>query len=461
MHKTAHATSVALAAEQLGASDVFVFRRIGGRLAHLGGVGRGEGWAGIVELGVDEDTILRRALETSRPARISSADPRNIFGPYYARSAVAVPVPPDTVVDFGHPEHALADRDEEALRARAGEVAALIDHVSPAKRLADELEVLEALRALADTHADDVDATLLHVAETAAGALSCELAVIYLQESERIAIATRGRPAVADVEAVLAAMRALSARADDCPLCVQDASRGPLPRPFGNEVGVRSFYLLRLGPSVPGLLLLMHTDAAPRGFTNLCLALGVKLVDAADTLLGTALQREHLRHELDRLNTTARRDTLTGLANRLAWEEALASAQRRADQGEPSSVVMLDLDGLKRTNDARGHACGDGLLRAFAAAVSGSVRDRDTVARIGGDELGVLLPGADITACAEVVARIDAAIAAHPGVEGLPLSAAMGSATCIPGGSVDRTVDDADRDMYERRAGRLQRRLSA
>jgi diguanylate cyclase (GGDEF)-like protein len=462
VHESRRSITVALVAEELGARDVFVFRRIaGGRLAHVGGVGRGEGWAGIVDLGTDEDTIVRRALEGFRPAHVSSADPRNVFGPYYARSAVAVPVPPDTIVVFGHPEHALADRSDDALRERATQVAALIEHVSPAKRLADELEVLEALRSLADGPTEDLDATLQHVAATAAHALSCELGVVYLREPERVAVANRGWPVDADTELVLDAMRGLSPRSDDCPLCVQDTSRGPLPRPFGHEAGVRSFYLLELGPPAPGLLLLMHTESAPRGFTNLCRELGLRLVAAASPFIATAVQRESLRNELERLNATARRDALTGVANRLAWEEAVASAQRRTDQGEPTSVVMLDLDGLKQTNDARGHAVGDDLLRALSGAVHASIRDRDTVARLGGDELAVLLPGTDEPACAEVVERISLAIETHPGVSGVPLSAAVGWATCLVGESVDRAVDLADQRMYERKAGRTQRRLSA
>ena len=80
------------------------------------------------------------------------------------------------------------------------------------------------------------------------------------------------------------------------------------------------------------------------------------------------------------------------------------------------------------------------------------------MARLGGDEIGVLLPGADDTVCTEVVARIGAAIDAHPGVLGHPLSAAVGRATCLPGGTIAAAVDIADRRMYE---GKTVRRLSA
>ena len=462
MQDAARTAALALLVEELGARDAFVFRRItGGRLAHLGGMGRGEGWAGIVELDESDETIVHQAIESARPARVAAPDPMNIFGPYYARSAVAVPLPPDTIVVFGHGQHALPERSEQALRSGAQQVADLIEHVSPAKRLADELEALEALRALATCPADGLSGTLQHVVETAAEALSCELGVLYVQEPERIVLANRGWPVDGEADVLLAAMRTLVPRSDDCPILVQDAELDPLPRPFAPGAGIRSYYLLQLGPSVSGLLLLMHTDAAPRGFTGVCQSLGLRLVEAGDALVAAAVQRTELQLEIERLTAAARRDSLTGLANRLAWDEALEDAERRVDLGEPAAIVVLDLDDLKKANDERGHAFGDELLRALAATVRSTVRGRDTVARLGGDEIGVLLPGADESVCGEVVARIVAAIDAHPEVEGLQLSAAAGWASCPPESTLAAALAVADRRMYEGKTARSGRRLSA
>ena len=336
--------------------------------------------------------------------------------------------------------------------------AELLEQVSPTKRLADELEVLEALRALADAPTDGLSATLQHVAERAAEALCCELGVLYLQEPERIALASRGWPVDGDADVVLAAMRVLAGSAR-VPGAASRTRRRPRCRGRSRpRRAIRSYILLELGPTVPGLLLLMHTDAAPRGFTLLCRELAVRFVEAADATIATAVQRMQLQLEIERLNTAARRDPLTGLANRLAWDEAVVDAERRSDLGEPVSIVVVDLDDLKRANDERGHAFGDELLRALATVVRSSVRSRDTVARLGGDEIGVLLPGADDAVCTEVVARIGAAIDGHPGVSGHPLSAAVGRATCLPGGTIAAAVDVADRRMYE---GKTVRRLSA
>ena len=145
----------------------------------------------------------------------------------------------------------------------------------------------------------------------------------------------------------------------------------------------------------------------------------------------------------------ARSDPLTGLGNRLAWEEAiaLANVDRRAS-AEPISVIILDIDHLKLANDTRGHQFGDGLLKAIAALVRAQVRDGDVVARIGGDEFGVLMLGSGEEACALTVARVARAIENDPGLDGFPLSAAIGHATCPPAGSVPDSVREADSLMY-------------
>jgi len=111
-------------------------------------------------------------------------------------------------------------------------------------------------------------------------------------------------------------------------------------------------------------------------------------------------ERKRLEHNLQTLATT---DKLTGLPNRRAWEERVTvEARRAARSGEPLLVAMVDLDDLKSVNDNAGHAAGDRLLRASAAAWCEALRKTDFIARLGGDEFGVLLPNC-IEAEAEVV----------------------------------------------------------
>jgi diguanylate cyclase (GGDEF)-like protein len=439
-------------AREAGVMDLFVFRRIADRrFAHLGGVGRGEGWAGIVEVDLTEATILRDALASGQETRLDSATPTSVFGPYFARSAIAVPLPPDTVVVMGSPDQPI-EASGELLRRLSEIAASAIEHVSPAKRLGDELEVLQAVQTIAQISADSVDETMKQVAASAAEALSCEVAIIYLHDGERLATASRGWQLAADEATLRGALRSLQTADIACPLCVQDAGQQPLPAPLGLEKGIRSFYLLALDDPA-GYLLLLHTDAQPRGFTLLCRELGLRLVDVASDLLSRALARERLHADLDDLNRQARRDPLTGLANRLSWSEALAAAE--ADETAwPVSVIILDVDHLKQANDERGHPFGDSLLRQAAACIRSAVRGRDVVARIGGDEFAILMHQADADGCHHVVERIEANVAAQQRIDGAPLSISLGFATAGAddvGDQLSNVISDADQMLIQRK----------
>jgi diguanylate cyclase (GGDEF)-like protein len=86
-------------------------------------------------------------------------------------------------------------------------------------------------------------------------------------------------------------------------------------------------------------------------------------------------------------------DSLTGVANRQAFQRRLASEWRRAERHRRAlGLLLLDIDGLKQINDDRGHAAGDEVLRRAAASITGRVRESDTVARLGGDEFVVICP---------------------------------------------------------------------
>lgn len=148
------------------------------------------------------------------------------------------------------------------------------------------------------------------------------------------------------------------------------------------------------------------------------------------------------QHAYDGAFLEARRDALTGLANRLAWEEAVA------ETATPSSVIVLDVDCLKLANDSRGHEFGDEVLRRIAALVRGAVRDQDLVARVGGDEIAVLFGGADEARCAEAVTRLRDAFASAPLLDGFSLSAAVGSATAGAGVSLAEAQRLADERLY-------------
>ena len=116
-------------------------------------------------------------------------------------------------------------------------------------------------------------------------------------------------------------------------------------------------------------------------------------------------ERERLARDKDRIELLARTDALTQLPNRRAFDEALRDQLTFSRQGKKVALLMVDVDFFKLYNDVYGHQEGDACLRRIGEALQGQAgRGDDFVARWGGEEFGVLLPGADL-AGAQVVAN--------------------------------------------------------
>ena len=163
--------------------------------------------------------------------------------------------------------------------------------------------------------------------------------------------------------------------------------------------------------------------------------------------------------ELSALASASRRDPLTGLANRRAFEEELArEAARAVRAGAPLAVVALDVDRFKAVNDRHGHAAGDAVLRELAARASAAVRAGDLAARIGGEEFALLLPGAALPNALELAERVRAAIAAAPvdaGGTPLAVTVSLGCAALAPDEAPGALLARADARLYEaKRSGR-------
>ena len=127
------------------------------------------------------------------------------------------------------------------------------------------------------------------------------------------------------------------------------------------------------------------------------------------------------------LSEVADRDPLTGLFNRERFNREIALSRKVLDRdGHPYSVVLLDLDRLKELNSSHGYAAGDRALRTVAAALQSSVRPSDLPVRLGGDEFGILLPGADTSEAAAVALRC---IKRIEEIDEMPLRASWGAAT--------------------------------
>lgn len=295
------------AAASVGATDLFVLRRVSGnRFVHFGGSGRGAGWAGLVEVTSDDEKSLRETLESRRPVRLEHGGKELVFGPYYAQAAAFVPVSNDVVVVFGTNESGLIkEPTDEALQSAALLAADSVGSVTPAKQLADELEELEAVRSVMGIEhqpQSEVEAFAREMALAAAEALSCEIAAVYLENGDRIVIGSTGWELASTTEDVRGALKDVLAEGR-FPYCVQDASIVRLPEPLDRESGIRSYYLLELTGIGRGVLFVAHTDAAPRGFTLLCRRLGQRLAAVISARLGYAITQEWCSTEAPRLQS--------------------------------------------------------------------------------------------------------------------------------------------------------------
>ena len=161
---------------------------------------------------------------------------------------------------------------------------------------------------------------------------------------------------------------------------------------------------------------------------------------------------------VERLERQAAEDPLTGLANQRAFERACVAEFSRAEREAGSvSIVIVDVDHFKAINDAFGHPYGDQVLCGVADALRSSVRPHDTVARMGGEEFAILLPGTDPEAAYAIAERARAAIGEVPIPDRVLRSSAGVASGSPPAVTPRHLVQQADRALYEaKRRGRGQ-----
>lgn len=180
------------------------------------------------------------------------------------------------------------------------------------------------------------------------------------------------------------------------------------------------------------------------------------LIAEIDSLREELEQNNARIHDLERL---ADRDPLVPLANRRAFMRELERFNDLAERyGTPSSVIYLDVDGMKRVNDDFGHAAGDSILIAVAETLLANIRASDVAGRLGGDEFGVILAhmneemaGGKAGSLADIIAstRVE-----HAGTA-IPVSVSWGVFTFTGETDISAALEAADKAMYARkRAGK-------
>jgi diguanylate cyclase (GGDEF)-like protein len=159
----------------------------------------------------------------------------------------------------------------------------------------------------------------------------------------------------------------------------------------------------------------------------------------------------------DALSDLARRDSMTLLLNRRAFDEQLTEMFARQHRfGEHFALLMFDLDRFKQVNDSYGHGAGDDVLRATARALLAELRPFDRLFRTGGEEFAVILPGSEVDAARQAAERLRKAVASHPvnfGNTVIHATISVGVAVADLGQDSGELIAAADAALYRAKAG--------
>jgi diguanylate cyclase (GGDEF)-like protein len=295
-----------------------------------------------------------------------------------------------------------------------------------------------ALRHVAMAVARGADAASVHalVAGEVAYAFGAEAGAVVRYEDDRTArvVGTWSAPGVAALP--LDGMLGLEAGGIAAALRSGRPSRadgGPGHRPFRHRVGAPVHH----GGRVWGFVAALSSSGAFPAESE------QRLGDFGE-LVAAALVNGQARDQLAALATT---DPLTGLANQRAFQDRLAGEYERARRhGRNLGLALIDLDGFKFVNDAHGHQAGDDALTTVARRAASTVRAGELLARLGGDELALLLPEADATDTYAAAERIRQLIGNEPVGPSGSVTVSIGVSDLALGGDAEglmRTADDA------------------
>lgn len=161
------------------------------------------------------------------------------------------------------------------------------------------------------------------------------------------------------------------------------------------------------------------------------------------------------RRRMSELEQLASTDPLIGVLNRRAFvgelNRALAMAQR---YHQPSSLVFIDLDDLKKINDGHGHAAGDAALTHAATVIGANIRQTDIFGRLGGDEFAIILTNTPRALAEHKAKLLKEIVKATPAPSGLSVSITCGVVEIAPDLTAEAALTAADKVMYEEKRKR-------
>ncbi len=162
-----------------------------------------------------------------------------------------------------------------------------------------------------------------------------------------------------------------------------------------------------------------------------------------------------LREDVVRLSEAISTDTLTGLSNYRFFLQSLAQELERTQRsGQPTSLMMIDIDHFKQVNDTWGHETGNKALKHVAKSIRQTVRRLDIPCRYGGEEFAVILPDTGLQASIQVAERIRTLIAESPlphGDQQLSFTVSIGIATYQLNSALEpeELIENADKFLYQ------------